>query len=439
MTTSTVIWLVVSALLAFAVGYLSANARGSSRTQRAQIEAGRLGAELEAERRAQHQVREELAADRTRSSNEFAAMAARALASNNEQFLGLAEQRLRTTQVAGQADMERREEAVRALVEPLTTTLNTLRTEVSAAEKERLTGTSVLTEQVRAMREASDLLRAETGQLVTALRSSQVRGRWGEVQLRRVVEAAGMINRVDFVEQPQVHTDDGALRPDMVVNLAGGKRIVVDAKVAFLGYLEANQATTDTERASRMAAHARHFRKHIDDLATKKYWDQFEPTPEFVIMFVPAEPFFHAALEQDETLFEYAFERNVVIATPMTLLALLRTVAYAWRQEALAANSQQVLTLGKELHGRISTLSSHLGKLGRSLEAAAGAYNQSVASLETRVLVSARRFSDLGVVDAELPTPGTVNPQISALSAPELLAGGEAPSEERDIDLPGKV
>ena len=223
----------------------------------------------------------------------------------------------------------------------------------------------------------------------------------------------------------------------MVVRLAGGKSIVVDAKVAFLGYLEATQARDDAVRAERLAAHARHVRRHVDDLAGKRYWDQFAPAPEFVVMFVPAEAFFAAALEQDATLFEYAFERNVVIATPTTLLALLRTVAYAWRQDALAANAQQVLTLGKELHGRIATLGGHLARLGRTLDGAATAYNQTVGCLETRVLVSARRFADLDVVDADLPTPPTANPRLSAVSAPELLAptlDGVVPIDRRGHD-----
>jgi DNA recombination protein RmuC len=231
-----------------------------------------------------------------------------------------------------------------------------------------------------------------------------------------------MLAHVDFVEQEQVRTDDGLLRPDMVVRLAGGKHVVVDAKVAFLGFLEASQTDDAAVRADRLAAHARHVRKHVDDLASKRYWDQFAPAPEFVVMFVPAESFLHAALEQDPTLVEYAFERNVVIATPVTLLALLRTVAYAWRQDALAANAQAVLSLGKELHGRLATMGAHLARLGRSIDAAAGAYNQTVSSLETRVLVSARRFSEHGAVgpSAEIAELEPVDKQVRTLQAPEL-------------------
>jgi DNA recombination protein RmuC len=429
--------LVVGVVLGALVGALLAARRSATELSTARVAAARTHAELVAQRRAHEERVAALEADQERLSDRFRTVAADALAQNNEQFLALADQRLRATQQTHAVEVAGHEDAVRRLVEPLSRTLAEVRTELGTAERARLTGQTALAEQVRAMREASELLRGETADLVTALRSSGVRGRWGELQLRRVVEAAGMLAHVDFVEQRQVRTDDGALRPDMVVRLAGGKSIVVDAKVAFLGYLEATQARDESVRAERLAAHARHLRRHVDDLAGKRYWDQFAPAPEFVVMFVPAEAFFHAAVEQDPALFEYAFERNVVIATPTTLLALLRTVAYAWRQDALAANAQQVLSLGKELHGRLATLGGHLARLGRTLDGAASAYNQTVASLETRVLVSARRFQDLGVVDADLPTPDPVNPRLSAVSAPELVAAppdGVVPIDRRGAD-----
>ena len=422
------------------VGALVSSRRSAAAVQESRLTAARALGELGAERRGHEERVRALQEDHDRLSDRFSAVAAEALAQNNEQFLALADQRLRATQQTHAVEVAQREEAVRQLVEPLNRTLAEVRAELGTAEQARLTGHAALTEQVRAMREASDGLRTETADLVTALRSSQVRGRWGELQLRRVVEAAGMLAHVDFTEQQQVRTDDGALRPDMVVRLAGGKSIVVDAKVAFLGYLEATQARDETVRTARLAAHARHFRRHVDDLAAKRYWDQFAPAPEFVVMFVPAEAFLHAALDQDGALLEYAFERNVVIATPSTLLALLRTVAYAWRQDALAANAQQVLSLGKELHARIATLGTHLAKLGRTLDGAAAAYNQTVSSLETRVLVSARRFHDLDVTDADLPTPPPANPRLSAVSAPELLAppaDGVVPIDRRMAEQTG--
>ncbi|MGN7704070.1 DNA recombination protein RmuC [Cellulosimicrobium sp. 22601] len=365
---------------------------------------------------------EEVQGDHRRLEAQFEALSRKVLAAGTEQFLVQAEERLLRSQEQGAAELERREEAVRHLVEPLAGALEKVRAEVAEAERARLAAHGSLAEQVRGVRDASELLRAETSQLVTALRSSQVRGAWGELQLRRVVEAAGMLPHVDFVEQDQVTTDDGALRPDMVVRLAGGKQVVVDAKVAFLGYLDAQGATDPAVRADRLAAHARHMRKHVDDLGAKRYWDQFGPAPEFVVMFVPAESFLSAAVEQDPSLLEHAVSKNVVIATPMTMVAMLRTIAYAWRQDALATNAQQVLTLGKELHGRLAVMGSHLAKLGRQLQSAADSYNRTVGSLETRVLVSARRFADLHVVDDDLTTPPTVNPRLSAVSAPELLA-----------------
>ena len=413
-------------IIALAVGLLAgwalASTRAETRVRRAEVRAVESRALLEAERRVAAERVAAAQADRTRLNDQFRALAADALRANSEQFMVVAEERLKRSQEAGAAELSQREDAVKQLVEPLTRTLDQVKNEVLTAERARLQAQSALAEQLRGMRESSDLLRSETTHLVTALRSSQVRGRWGEIQLRRVVEAAGMVEHVDFVEQSQVRTDDGRLRPDMLVRLAGGKNVVIDAKVAFLGYLDAVQAQDDTVRAERMAAHARHMRKHIDDLAAKEYWEQFSPAPEFVVMFVPAEAFLHTALEVDPTLIEHAMEHNVVLATPMTLVAMLRTIAYAWRQDALAANAQQVLTLGRELHGRLSTLGGHVGRLGRQLDGAVRSYNETVSSLESRVLVSARRLAELKVTDAELEPPAQIDRAARQLQAPELVA-----------------
>jgi len=413
-------------IIALAVGLLAgwalAATRAEARVRRAEVRTVESRALLEAERRVAAERVAAAQADRTRLNEQFRTLAADALRANSEQFMVAAEERLKRSQEAGAAELSQREDAVKQLVEPLTRTLDQVKNEVLTAERARLQAQSALAEQLRGMRESSDLLRSETTHLVTALRSSQVRGRWGEIQLRRVVEAAGMVEHVDFVEQSQVRTDDGRLRPDMLVQLAGGKNVVIDAKVAFLGYLDAVQAQDDTVRAERMAAHARHMRKHIDDLAAKEYWEQFSPTPEFVVMFVPAEAFLHTALEVDPTLIEHAMEHNVVLATPMTLVAMLRTIAYAWRQDALAANAQQVLTLGRELHGRLSTLGGHVGRLGRQLDGAVRSYNETVSSLESRVLVSARRLAELKVTDAELEPPAQIDRAARQLQAPELVA-----------------
>jgi DNA recombination protein RmuC len=412
-----VVGLATGLLAGVAAGAAWSTRRAAERVRRAEVAAARAAALLEAE--------QSRAADGERLGDRFRSLAADALAASTDQFLALASQRFAADRQAQVGELAQREQAVRELVEPLGRTLADVRAQLATAERERNEAQAALREQVGAMRVASEQVRSETAQLVTALRASQVRGRWGEIQLRRVVEAAGMLAHVDFVEQEQVRTDDGLQRPDLVVRLAGGKQVVVDAKVAFLGFLEATQATDEHMRSERLSAHARHVRTHVDALAAKRYWEQFTPAPEFVVMFVPAESFLSAALEQDGGLLEYAAERNVIVATPTTLLALLRTVAYAWRQDALAGNAQAVLDLGKELHGRLATLGGHLTRLGRAIDGAATAYNATVSSLETRVLVSARRFADLHVVDAGIETPPTANPRLSAVSAPELVASAE--------------
>ncbi|HEX5493683.1 MAG TPA: DNA recombination protein RmuC, partial [Mycobacteriales bacterium] len=295
--------------------------------------------------------------------------------------------------------------------------------QLRSVEKEREGTFQALAAQLGGMREDSERLRTETRALVTALRAPHVRGRWGELQLRRVVEAAGMLEHCDFDEQTTSTTDDGVLRPDMVVHLAGGKHVVVDSKVPFAGYLEAMEARDEPTRAERRRAHARHLREHVDRLAAKAYWERFEPTPEFVVMFVPADTFLDAALATEPALLEHAFAHNVVIATPSTLVALLRTVAYTWRQEALARNAAQVLALGRELHNRLTTMGNHVDGLGRALNSTVSKYNEAVASLESRVLVSARRFVELRVTDDELRSPRQVESHARTVQAPVLVAG----------------
>jgi DNA recombination protein RmuC len=316
------------------------------------------------------------------------------------------------------------QEAVARAVGPLQELLLRYEQRVAELEHDRLDAYAELRTEVRAVHQASTALRAETGQLVSALRSPQVRGRWGEHQLRRIVEAAGLLEHCDFVEQAAGTTDDGGVRPDLVVRLHGGRAVVVDAKAPFEAYLGAMEARDERSRAERLDAHARALRSHVDGLAAKTYWRAFEPAPEFVVLFVPADPFLDAALARDATLLEHAFSRNVVLATPATLVALLRTVAYAWRQEALTRNAFAVHTLGRELYARLTTLGEHVGKLGSSLGAAVTAYNRAVGSLEARVLVSARKFAELGVSDERLEAPGQLELAPRQLQAPELA---EAP------------
>jgi DNA recombination protein RmuC len=270
-------------------------------------------------------------------------------------------------------------------------------------------------------------LQRETRSLSTALRKPQVRGRWGELHLRRAVELAGLVDRCDFDEQ--VRLDDGAQRPDLVVNLVGGRRVVVDAKVPLDAYLDATSADDSDAREGHLVRHARQLRTHVDALSSKAYWRALPETPEFVVLFVPAESFLAAALDTDPGLLEHAAERRVVLATPTTLIALLRTVAHGWGHEALAERARDIHRLGRELHGRLATLSAHLDRVGRSLNTAVGHYNQAMGSLESRVLVSARRFSELSVTDDELPGPRPV--PLRAVEQPDADDGGDDRSAAR--------
>ena len=299
--------------------------------------------------------------------------------------------------------------------------LERLHDQMRDLEQHRVSWQSQLKQQVDDVRHSTDSLRKETTSLSTALRKPQVRGRWGELHLRKAVEIAGMVSRCDFAEQVSVRNDDGMLRPDLVVNLAGGKSVIVDAKVPLDAFLDATRADTDGERDAHLARHARQLRQHVDALSTKAYWRFLPATPEFVVLFVPGESFLSAALEAEPSLLEYAASRQVVLSTPTTLIALLRTVAYAWTQEALADKARDIHELGRELYDRIGLMGSHLDKLGRSLTAAVGSYNKAIGSLETRVLVSARRFAEMEVSDEDLSTPAPVSEATRPLSAAELM------------------
>lgn len=419
--TATELVLVLTVLLVgLAAGYLLG--RALSRGQAAaQVSAAQ--ARLEAERAAAEQRLADMRTAQDDTEARLVALSRQALADNSEHLLTLAAERFSQQRESAEHDLAQRQQAIESLVAPLQQSLAKVADQISVVERTRTEAYGALREQVSAMKETSELLRGETRQLVTALRAPQVRGRWGEHQLRRVVEVAGMVEHCDFSEQSSVRTPDGEmLRPDLVVHLAGGRHVVVDAKVAIAGYLEAMDARDDTVRAERLKAHARHVKTHIDALAGKQYWEHLEPSPDFVVMFVPAEVFLNAALEEDPALLEYAFERNVVVATPATLVALLRTVAYSWRQEALAANARDVYALGKELHARLSTMGGHVSTLGKQLKGAVDAYNKTVSSLESRVLVQARRFTDLKVSDDELVSPPQVEIAPRAVQAEELAA-----------------
>jgi DNA recombination protein RmuC len=396
------------------------------RLRRAEAEATSATASLRAEREAAVGREQMLARRDEELTQAFRALSADALAANNEQFVRLAEGRIKEAAAALSGDAALRDKAIGALLDPMSAALQRVEGQLRDVEKERQSAYVGLREQVSAMRTSSEQLQYETKSLVNALRAPQVRGRWGELQLERVVQLAGMVEHCDFSTQVTAAGPDGPIRPDMIVHLAGDKSIVVDAKVPFAAYLEAVESRDPDTHADRLTAHARQLRAHVDTLAAKAYWAAFEPSPEFVVLFVPGDPFLEAALQADPQLLEHAFGRNVVIATPTTLIALLRTVAYGWRQEALARNAAAVHQLGKELHGRLATMGTHVAKLGRSLDGAVDSYNKTVSSLEARVLVTARRLTELKVADDELVAPAPVDRSPRRVSAPELVASADA-------------
>jgi DNA recombination protein RmuC len=352
----------------------------------------------------------------------FQALSAQALDASTRRFLEMAEGRLGAANARAAGELETRRAAVEHLVGPLKETLARVEAQLRDSDAARQASHAALTEQVAIARQSSEQLRIQTQALVTALRRPEARGRWGEMQLRRVVELAGMSARCDFDEQVGVTTDEGAVRPDMVVRLAGGKNIVVDSKVSLAAYLEAAEAADESLRSARLGAHARHLREHVERLAAKAYWTALSPAPEFVVLFIPGEAFLAPALEHDPGLLEYAMGHKVHIATPTTLVTMLRTAQYAWQQTALSENARAVFEIGRELYDRIAGMGKHVDRLGRALTNAVSTYNQAVGSLESRVLVSARRLNQLGVVDGELDAPGLVEETTRALSAPELAA-----------------
>jgi DNA recombination protein RmuC len=318
-------------------------------------------------------------------------------------------------------------------VAPLRDALGKVEGHLRELEHDRVSAYSALSEQVRALSATGEGLRDQTRSLVTALRAPQARGRWGEMQLRRVVELAGMVEHCDFSEQESVTGDGGTLRPDLVVRLAGGKQVVIDAKVSLAAYLDAAESRDPDLVEARMQAHARHLREHVRGLAAKEYWRSFEPTPEFVVLFVPGDAFLAPALERDPQLLDDAMAARVFITTPTTLIAMLRTIAYTWQQEALTAHARTVFELGRELYRRLGTLGEHVDKLGRSLTRSVDDYNKVVGSLERTVLVQARRMAELQVTDADLVEPQAVIAATRPLSAPELLLTPDETGEGRQL------
>lgn len=426
MSTTALIGGVIGLLLGVVLGVLAMQSVGARRHTKDRATIAQLTAQTTALEQRLATEAAALEATIERVSNEVAAKSSDRLAAQ-------AAERFEVATTSLKADLDLRDERLKSQVDPIKALLEQYKEYLAQLETSRVGAYRSVTEQIKELKESGEGLRRETKSLVTALRTPHTRGRWGEMQLRRVVEMAGMVEHCDFIEQATTETEDSVSRPDLLVTLPGGGVIVVDAKAPLAAYLDALEAEDERARLDAMSVHARQLRDHVDALSKKAYWNQFDATPDFVVCFVPGESLLAGAFEADPGLVERAMESRVLLTGPTTLIALLRTVGFGWRQEAMARNALEVQALGQELYERLATMGGHLERLGRSLERTVGSYNDLVGSTESRVLVTARRFPGLGVVgDGAREIPSAVPVDV----IPRLISATELTTTDPRMDHP---
>ena len=432
MSADNLVVLIPALLLAVISGALGVYFYLTGKLARLRNEYTQLETELDHERLRALEKQAALEQLNSQLKDTFNAMATEALNSNNEQFLRLAKESLGQFHIKAEGELEKREKAVENLVKPIRDALEKTEKQVERMESGRQQAHGALTKHLETMAESHRLLQSETRNLVQALRRPEVRGQWGELTLKRLAELAGMVEHCDFQEQASVQTDNGQQRPDMVVRMPDKREIIVDAKTPLDAYLSAVESVKDDERKTRLEQHARNVRARIRELSSKSYWQQFRHSPDFVVLFIPGDQFLSAALDVDHTLIEDALSQNVILATPTSFVALLRAIAYGWRQEVLAENAEVIREVGQDLYGRLATFAEHLSRLGRSLDSSVSAYNKAISSYDSRILPGAKKFTELGVTARKQP-PRLEPVERSArhVEAPEAIPASNDQSPEK--------